>query len=85
MKITQQLQELEVELQKIRKRGYATDDEEFIDGLVAVAVPISDANGRFCAGLALHGPKFRITVKSAADALPALRKAAAQIEDLISL
>ncbi len=71
------------ELADIRKRGYATDDEEFIEGLVAVAVPILDPNGRFCAGLALHGPKYRITLESALDRLPALQRAAQKIGALM--
>jgi len=71
------------ELAKIRKRGYATDDEEFIDGLVAVAVPIVDTNDQFCAGLALHGPKFRISMKKALAQIPALQNAAYQISKLV--
>ena len=77
------VKKLKAELQEIRKRGYATDDEEFIEGLVAVAVPIMDPNGRFCAGLALHGPKFRITLDGAIGRLPALRRAAKQIGELM--
>lgn len=77
------IDELETELQKTRDRGYATDNEEFIEGLVAVAVPIRDPKGRFCAGLALHAPKFRMTMDLALEQLPALQSAAEQIEDLI--
>ena len=76
---------LEAEVAKIRTRGYSTDDEEFIDGMVAVAVPIADQKGRFCAGLALHGPKFRTTLHMATDKLGALRRAARQIEDLMRI
>jgi len=75
---------LERELEKIRRQGYATDNEEFVEGLVAVAVPIHSPNGRFCAGLALHAPKFRMTMDHAIEQLPALRKAAAQIERLLT-
>ena len=74
---------LKTELARIRKRGYATDNEEFIEGLVAVSVPILDSTGRFCAGLAVHGPKMRLSVKSALERLPALRDAAAQISELM--
>lgn len=76
-------EKMNAELSKIRKRGYATDNEEFIEGLVAVSVPIVDANGNFCAGLALHGPKFRITLKSALMCLPKLHNAAQQISELM--
>ena len=77
------IDKLKAELTKIRKRGYATDNEEFIEGLVAVAVPIVDPSGRFCAGLALHGPKLRIKMKDAVERLPALQHAADQIARLM--
>lgn len=77
------IEKLKAELAKIRKRGYATDNEEFIEGLVAVAVPIVDPAGRFCAGLALHGPKLRIKMKDAVARLPALKHAAEQIARLM--
>src|SRR3954463_9193908 len=35
--------QLEQEIAEIAARGYATDDEEFIQGLVAVAVPVTDS------------------------------------------
>ena len=76
--------QFEIDLQKIREQGFATDNEEFIEGLVAVAVPICDPNNRFCAGLALHAPKIRMTMENALAQLPALRSAARQIESLIS-
>jgi len=74
---------LHEELAKIRAQGYATDDEEFIDGLVAVAVPIRDPNGRFCAGLAVHGAKYRISLTDALAKLKPLNEAARQIEELM--
>jgi len=77
------VEKLRGELSKIRKRGYSTDNEEFIEGLVAIAVPIFDPSGRFCAGLALHGPKLRIKMKDALERLPALKKAADQIARLM--
>lgn len=78
------IDELGHDLERTRKQGFATDNEEFIEGLVAVAVPIFGQNGRFCAGLALHAPKFRMTMEDALDQLPALRSAAAQIEGLLT-
>ncbi|MEM7240824.1 MAG: IclR family transcriptional regulator [Pseudomonadota bacterium] len=54
------------ELSGVAKQGYALDREEFIDGLVAVAVPVLDSANRFVAALATHGPKDRLKP----DALP---------------
>ena len=77
------IETLDAEVRKIAEQGYAADNEEFIDGLVAVAVPIRDPKGRFCAALALHAPKLRMTMVDALDQLPALQSAATKIESLI--
>lgn len=53
------------ELKQIAKQGYALDNEEFIEGMVAIAVPIRDASGRFFAALAFHGPIQRMTIETA--------------------
>ena len=45
---------LMAELKLISKQGYAEDDEEFLDDMVAVAVPIRDMAGRFVASLAVQ-------------------------------
>lgn len=50
------------ELETIAKQGYAIDNEEFMDGMVACAVPILDDQNRFVAALAFHGPSIRITL-----------------------
>lgn len=51
------------ELDKISKQGYSIDDEEFMDGMRAIAVPVTDNNGRFVAALAFHGPSQRLSVE----------------------
>jgi DNA-binding IclR family transcriptional regulator len=53
------------DLARIAKRGYALDEEEFIDDMVAIAVPVVDLNGRFTAALAYHGPKTRMSLDDA--------------------
>lgn len=75
---------LEFEFQKIHEQGFASDNEEFIEGLVAVAVPIRDPKGRFCASLAVHAPKLRMTMVDALGRLPTLRSAADKIEGLMA-
>ena len=40
---------LDAVLDEIRHQGHAVDDEEFIDDMVAVAVPVTDPDGRFVA------------------------------------
>ncbi|MEM9971488.1 MAG: IclR family transcriptional regulator [Pseudomonadota bacterium] len=53
------------DLRSIAKRGFALDEQEFIEGMVAIAVPVHDAAGRFFAALAFHGPVQRIDIDSA--------------------
>lgn len=48
------------ELAKIRKQRYSLDQEEFLDGMVALSVPITDKNGSFVAAVAMHGPTQRL-------------------------
>jgi IclR family acetate operon transcriptional repressor len=71
--------DLEAELDKVRACGYGTNDEENFDGIVAVAVPIMDANGRVVAALTMHGPLPRLTQEGCKAALPRLRQAAQDI------
>lgn len=54
-------EELLAELEECCAQGYSLDREEFIDEMVAIAVPVSDHMGRFVAALATHGPKQRMS------------------------
>lgn len=56
---------LTAELKKIRRSGYAIDNGEFIEGMVAIAVPVSDTQGRYVASLAFHGPDQRLSAERA--------------------
>ena len=68
--------DLKAELQIIRRDGYAKDNSEFIDGMVAVAVAVPDVRGRIATILACHGPAMRMSMDHAVSYLPALRRAA---------
>lgn len=70
---------LEAELEKIASSGVGTDDEEFIEGMVAAAVAVTDASGRLFATLAVHGPTIRLTLEGAKSHVELLRAAAAEI------
>jgi IclR family acetate operon transcriptional repressor len=68
---------LEAELDAIRRDGHAVDAEEFVDGLVCVAVPVLAPGQRTvrCA-LALQAPAARMTLAQARLQLPRLQAAA---------
>ena len=51
---------LEVELETIRRQGYAVNLEEVELGLVAVGVPIRNAAGDVAAALSIGGPIYRL-------------------------
>ena len=53
------------DLAETSRRGYSIDNEEFVEGMVALAVPVTDQRGRFAAALALHGPLPRVSIKTA--------------------
>lgn len=66
-------------LDDIAAQGYSLDNEEFIQDMVAIAVPITDAAGRFVAALAAHAPSIRMTPEIAMSYLPNLYDAAARL------
>ena len=49
------------ELDTVREQGYATDFEEFREGISAVSAPIYDINGKVAGTLSIIGPAFRLT------------------------
>ncbi|MGD9784215.1 MAG: IclR family transcriptional regulator [Hyphomicrobiaceae bacterium] len=70
---------MEEEVERIKKRGYSIDNEEFLEGLVALAVPVRNSQGAIIAGIACHGPKPRLTVEEALKHLPLLNRAATEL------
>jgi DNA-binding IclR family transcriptional regulator len=75
---------LEQEIAQVAARGYSTDDEEFIQGLVAVAVPVVDARGRVVGAVACHAAKPRLDLAQALEHLPRLRAAALEIGETLN-
>lgn len=72
--------DLQGDLEAIRVRGYAIDDEENAIGLRCVAAVIFDENASPMAGLSISGPTARIT-----DArIPLLGAAASQVASEIT-
>ncbi len=63
---------LYVELDRVRRRGYAIDNEECSAGIRAVAVPIRDSRGMVVAALSIAGPTHRLTDKRIAELAPDL-------------
>ena len=73
---------LQDELAATRARGYSTDNEEFMDGMAAIAVPIRDNEGRLLTTLSLHAPVQRLDLAALITKLQPLLKAAGKLESL---
>ena len=71
------------ELDAIGQAGYSWDNEEFMAGMVAVATPVRDPEGRFVAALAFHAPVQRLGFDEAKTWVPRLQRASADLEDLM--
>lgn len=74
---------LRTEIRAIREKGHAEDDEEFIEGMVAVAVPVRDPNGRMTCSLSIHAPVQRVTLEVLRTHLPDLHQAADELSNLL--
>ena len=71
------------ELSRISRQGFALDDEEFVDGMAAIAVPIRDAKGRYLASIGVHGPSQRFPASTAATYAPLMNAAAHDLARVI--
>jgi DNA-binding IclR family transcriptional regulator len=71
------------EIDRIRAKGFSEDNEEFIEGMIALAVPINDREGRFVSALAFHAPTPRMPFSIAHQHLDRLRDAAAELAHLL--
>ena len=76
-------QSLREECDAILECGFARDREEFVAGLIAIAVPVRDSEGAVRATVSVHAPVIRLTMAQAEARLGALQAAAAQIGKLI--
>ncbi len=66
-------------LKRIRRERVSTDDEEYLEGTVCVAVPVENDARTVPAALAVHAPSSRMSLQQALAHLPTLRRAAAQL------
>jgi IclR family acetate operon transcriptional repressor len=74
---------LRKELNLIRRRGYSIDEQEAIEGVRCVAVPIISPEGDLLAAMALQGPAVRMTDAQLKRAVPMLRTAAQEMAGLL--
>jgi DNA-binding IclR family transcriptional regulator len=70
---------LEAELEIIREAEVSTDNQEFLAGVVCVAVPVRDQNGHRVAALAISAPLARMSLEQGLQHVPLMQKAAEEL------
>lgn len=73
---------IEAEILATRERGYSTDNEEFMTGMTAIAVPVLDYDGKLMATLSVHAPVQRCSLSDLIQGLPDLMSCAATLTAL---
>jgi DNA-binding IclR family transcriptional regulator len=73
------LETLETKLAVIRRRGWGSDDEEYVLGVRCVAVPITDHRSQVVAALSVSVPSIRFNRNHRKASLLALSEAAEQL------
>lgn len=66
-------------LAEIRRDGIGTDNQEFMHGVVCVAVPIIGEDGRSLGGIAISAPEARMTLNEMLGFVSQMKDAAARI------
>ena len=77
------LDALEADFARIRRRGYALDEEEHEEGVGCVAVAVFDHSGRPSAAISVSGPSARILGSNAARLGALLVDHAARVSDAL--
>ncbi|GBE42815.1 transcriptional regulator KdgR [bacterium BMS3Bbin10] len=76
---------LEKEFATIRSSGYSFNNQEYFEGLTAIAIAIRDASGKAIAALAVHAPSTRMDREKALSFLPGMTEIAKDISSSWSL
>ena len=71
--------ELVAELGRIRRLGYAVDNEEAELGARCVAAPVFDSSGLIVAGISVSGPVIRMSRTRTAEMAKAVKRAALKV------
>lgn len=66
----------------VAQKGFALDEEELFEGMVALAVPIFSQTGQFQAAVAFHGPTQRLSPQKLLGYLSDVKEAAQKLEQV---
>jgi IclR family acetate operon transcriptional repressor len=73
------------DLDRVRERGFALDEQELEDGISAVAAPILNVKGQPIAAVAIAGPAYRLTREQLLEIGPSVLAAARDITKEIGM
>jgi DNA-binding IclR family transcriptional regulator len=73
------------DLGRVRERGFALDEQEYEEGISAVAAPILNVNGQPIAAVAIAGPAYRLAREQLLEIGPSVLAAAREITREISM
>jgi DNA-binding IclR family transcriptional regulator len=71
------------ELARVRARGFAVDDEESVEGLLCVAIPVRDATGAARYAMSVSAPSYRLPYARVTQIAAAVRSQAQVLEALL--
>ena len=77
--------DLNKDLHKIHRRGYALDDEETVAGARCVAVAILNRDRKVIGGISVSGPVVRVTKRQITEFAALLRAAADEIANRLTV
>ncbi|NPV29865.1 MAG: IclR family transcriptional regulator [Firmicutes bacterium] len=73
------LEQLRQELENVRIRQYAIDDEELSIGFRCVGAPVRDVSGRIIAAISIAGPSCRLTKTRLMEVYPTVMSIASEL------
>ena len=74
---------LKSELARVRKQGYALDNEEFEKGLKCLGAPVRDYSGRVIAAISIAMPSFRMSKRREAELKAAVVRTATDLSSAL--
>lgn len=77
------IETLKIELARIRKQGYAVDNEEIEVGLKCVAAPLKYSKDEAIAAISISGPKERFSGVEMKRLIPLVKSASERISDVL--
>ena len=73
------------EIEATRARGHSEDDQEMVEGMIALGVPVRDDLGRVFGTLSFHAPVQRLSLNDALSHLPLLKQTAEDLAQTVKL